>query len=160
MASDISIKIGDKIIDYDQIHVVFKIDDDIIHYESLIKGEKNKNLQSAISSKNFKKAGIRFLMTKKQVQEFLISLNSQMLLDMPINTNKNNNLKEIIYLNDPLKTGRLLKFLWQRRELPIYTKVDQMIFDQAINHLSNEISVVEKISFEKAKSKIITELKK
>lgn len=160
MVSDISIKVGDKIIDYDQINVVFKIEDDIIHYESLVKGEKNKSLQSAISSKNFKKAGIRFLMAKKQVQEFLASLSDQMLLDMPINTNKNNNLKEILYLNDPIKTGQLLKFLWQRRELPIYTKADQIIFDQAINHLSNEISVVEKISLEKAKSKIIAELKK
>lgn len=160
MASDYSINVGDKIIDYDQIHVVFKITEDIVHYESFVQNDKNKSLQSSISLKNFKKAGIRFLMTKKEVKEFLENLNTQTALDIPVNVNKNNNLKEYLYLNDPLKTGQLLKFLWERRELPTYTKSDQALFDQAINHLSKEIAVVNNISQEKAKSKILDILKK
>lgn len=160
MASDYSIKVGDKIIDYNQIHVVFNITEDIIHYKSLIQDDKNRGLQSSISLNSFKKAGIRFLMTKNEVKEFLKNLNVQAPLDISTNTNKINNLKEFLYLNDPIKTGQLLKFLWERSELPTYTKSDQLIFDQALNHLSSEISVVDNISQEKAKSKILDILKK
>lgn len=160
MTSGISLKVGDKIVDYDQVHVICKIENGLVYYHPLSENDKSKKVESYIPIDNFKKAGIRPLMTKTEAKLFLKSFSDQKAFEIPVNANKNNNFKEYLYLNDPYKTGQLLSFLYARQSLPIYTKSDQLIFEQALNHLSSEISAALDISFDKAKSQIMSVLKK
>lgn len=157
-----SLKIGDKIIDSDQIHVVSKIENDIVFYHPLEKDERNSVVVSSIPLNNFKKAGLRVLSTKDDIKDFLKLLKKQEPLEVPAysNKNNNNNLKEYLYLNDPLKTGQLLIYLNERQKTPLYSKADQIIFDQALDHLSVEISMVNKIPITDAKKQLLSAIKR
>jgi len=156
-------KVGDMIIDSDQINVILKIENDLVFFGPLIKDTNigKSEIICSIPVDNFSKAGIRFLLTKDEVKAFLKDLTTQKPLNIPIYTNKNNNsLKEYLYLNNPTKTGQLLIFLNQRqKDIPL-SKFDQIIFDQAINHLAEEIAAVNQIDLEVAKKQILSSLSK
>lgn len=155
-------KKGDMIIDFDQISVVSKIENDLVYYCSLIKDTNKGNISSTIPLSNLSKAGIRSLLTKEELKAFMKSLSKEQPLNIPSysNKNNNNNLKEFLYLNDPHKTGQLLIYLNQRQKTPIYSKADQLIFDQAMDHLCQEIAVVSNISIELAKKQILAAIAK
>lgn len=155
-------KKGDMIIDFDQISVVSKIENDLVYYCSLIKDTNKGNISSTIPISNLSKAGIRSLLTKEELKAFMKSLSKEEPLNIPSysNKNNNNNLKEFLYLNDPAKTGQLLIYLNQRQKTPIYSKADQLIFDQAMDHLCQEIAVVSDISIELAKKQILAAIAK
>lgn len=157
------ININDLIIDSEQIHVVSKIQDDRIFYYPLNKDDSKGNITSSIPLKNLDKAAIRPLMTLSEIKQFLKKLASETPLNVPEFTNRNNNsnsLKEILYLNDPLKTGRLLIYFYQLQIKSDLSRFDQSIFDQALKHLAEEIAVVSKITFESAKKQILSVIKK
>jgi RNA polymerase-interacting CarD/CdnL/TRCF family regulator len=160
--SNCSPKVGEMIIDFDQISVVSKIENDLVHYCSLIKDTNKGNISSSIPLCNLAKAGIRSLVSKEEIKAFIKDLAKEEPLNIPSysNKNNNNNLKEYLYLNDPSKTGRLLIYLNQRQKTPIYSKADQLIFDQALDHLCQEISVVSDISLDLAKKQILTAIAK
>jgi RNA polymerase-interacting CarD/CdnL/TRCF family regulator len=155
-------KKGDMIIDFDQISVVSKIENDLVYYCSLIKDTNKGNISSSIPLNNFSKAGIRSLLTKEELKAFMKNLAKEEPLNIPSysNKNNNNNLKEFLYLNDPHKTGQLLIYLNQRQKTPIYSKADQLIFDQAMDHLCQEVAVVSDISLDLAKKQILTAISK
>ncbi len=156
-------KVGDLIIDSDQISVISKIENNLIFFTPFIK-DKNAGKSEIISSipfENFFKAGIRFLLTKDEIKTFLKDLTTQKPLSISAVSNKNSNsLKEYLYLNDPLKTGQLLILLNQRQQNGPLSKIDQTIFDQALEHLSQEISVVNQIDIKVAQKQILTSLSK
>jgi RNA polymerase-interacting CarD/CdnL/TRCF family regulator len=155
-------KVGEMIIDFDQISVVSKIEDDLVFYYPLTKDLNKSNVTSSIPLNNLSKAGIRSLFSKNDIKDLLKNLTKQEPLDIPSYTNKNNNnnLKEYLYLNDPSKTGQLLIYLALRQKTPDYSKSDQLIFDQALDHLSQEVSVVNNISLDVAQKQILSAIKK
>ena len=69
-------------------------------------------------------------------------------------------LKEYLYLNNPLKTGQLLILLNQRQQNAPLSKIDQLIFDQALDHLSQEIAVVNQIDIKVAQKQILLAISK
>jgi len=156
-------KVGDMIIDSDQINVITKIDNGLVFFSPLIKDVNvgKGEVICSIPTDNFSKAGIRFLLTKDEVKAFLKDLTTQKPLNIPVYTNKNNNsLKEYLYLNNPTKTGQLLIFLNHRqKDIPL-SKFDQIIFDQAICHLAEEIAAVNETNLEVAKKQILASLAK
>lgn len=160
MSKDALFTVGDRIIDCEEIHVITGIKGDFIQFHPLIITDENRTLTDSIPIINLKKAGIRRLMSKKEVDLLLKSLRHQIPLEFPINSSKNANLKEFLYSNNPSVTAQLIEYLLQRQNTPLYTRADDLIFNQALNHLSNEISTVMKISPNKAKEKILSSFKK
>jgi len=154
--------IGDLIIDSDQIHTITKIENDVLFYKPV--SDNLGGCTSSIPIKNLSLACIRPLLTKSEIKVFLENLNHEEATKVPFNTknqfNNGNFLKEILYLNNPHRTGQLLVYLFKtENDLPL-SKSDQSIFDQAISHLADEISFVNKISVDNAKNQILTALKK
>lgn len=161
---DQKLGVGDRIIDSDQIYVIFKIENDRIFYRPL-EGKNNRGDSSgSIPTKNLSQACIRPLMTKTEVDFFWKNLVDEKPMEVPQNTGiRNNNgmiLKEVLYLNNPIKTGSLLIHLGiLKKDLKIST-ADQLIFDQALNHLADEISVVSDTAVDKVKEKILSIIKR
>lgn len=153
-----TLKVGDMIIDFDQIHVVSKIEGDRIFYNPLIKDSTKGEITSSIPFTNFKKASLRILYTEKEIKAFIKNLSKEKPLEVPNTNNKNNNnyLKEYLFSNDPIITGKLLIYLVERKKTSLFSKSDQLIYNQALTHLSNEISVIRNISPDAAKRQILT----
>jgi RNA polymerase-interacting CarD/CdnL/TRCF family regulator len=158
--SNYSVKVGDMIVDSDQIHVVSKIENGLVSYHPLTKDANGGNNTGSIPLDNFSKAGIRPILTKKDVKTFLKNLPTEKPLNVPVYNFKNNNsLKEYLYLNDPTKTGQFLIYLKGCQKDSPLSNSDQAIFDQAVKHLSDEISVVNQIPFTTAKKQLLSALK-
>lgn len=158
------INIGDLIIDSEQIHVVSKIENDRVFYYPLQADDSKGKCTSSIPLLNLSKADIRPILTKTEVKEFLKKIATEQPLEIPEFTNRNNNsnsLKEVLYLNDPIKTARLLiYFLQHQTETTPLSRFDQSIYEQALNHLSQEISVVCDIDLATAKKQLLSAIKK
>jgi RNA polymerase-interacting CarD/CdnL/TRCF family regulator len=157
------INMNDFIIDSEQIHIVSKIDNDRIFYYPMTKDSSKGNITSSIPLNNLERAGIRPLMTVTETKQFLKKLATEEPLDIPEFTNRNNNsnsLKEVLYLNDPIKTGRLLIYFCRHQAQADLSRFDQSIFDQALKHLAEEIATVCKITFDVAKKQVLSAIKK
>jgi len=162
--SNYVINVGDLIIDSEQIHVVSKIENDRIFYYPFEKDSTKGNCTSSTPLSNFSKADVRPILTKTEIKEFLKKLSNEEPLEIPEFTNRNNNsnsLKEILYLNDPIKTGRLLIYFirHQTAETPL-SRFDQSIYEQALLHLAQEISTVTDTTIDAAKKQILSVIKK
>ena len=157
------INIGQMIIDSEQIHVVSKIENDNIHYTPLLKDSNKGSSSSFIPLNNFSKACLRPLLSKTEVKELLKQLPKELPLDFPKSTNQTNTsnlLKEVLYQNDPLKTGRLLIYLNVHASEIELSRFEKLIFDQALEHLSSEVSVASDIPATIAKKQILTAVKR
>ena len=77
---------------------------------------------------------------------------------MSTNSKINNGafLKEIIYLNNPNKTAKLLIYLFSlKANIGKLSYSDQSLFDQGLNHIVDEIAVVTDTPTEKVKEKLL-----
>lgn len=162
--SNYVINVGDMIVDSEQIHVVSKIENDRVFYYPLQADDTKGKCTSSIPLSNLSKADIRPILTKAEVKEFLKKITTEEALEVPEFTNRNNNsnsLKEVLYLNDPIKTGRLLIYFTQHQTptTPI-SRFDQSIYEQALNHLSEEIAVVCNIDLNTAKKQLLSAIKR
>ena len=154
-----NLKVGDRIIDSDQIYVIFKIESGKIFYQQMAEVNRGGGTGS-IPMDNLAQACIRPLMAKPEAKIFLENLAYEKPLEAPISTNtKVNNgafLKDILYLNNPTRTAKLLVHLSLiKSNTGKLSYLDQSIFDQGLNHLSNEIAIVMGISVEKIREKIL-----
>lgn len=162
--SNYVINVGDMIVDSEQIHVVSKIENDRVFYYPLQKDDSKGKSTSSIPLSNLSKADIRPIFTKIEAKEFLKKIATEPPLEIPEFTNRNNNsnsLKEVLYLNDPIKTGRLLIYFLQHQtaETPL-SRFDQSIYEQALVHLSEEIAVACNIDLDTAKKQILSAIKR
>jgi RNA polymerase-interacting CarD/CdnL/TRCF family regulator len=151
------------IIDSEQVHVVSKIENNNIFYVPLLKDNSKGSSSSFIPLENFSKACLRPLLTKSEVKELLEQLSKELPLDFPKSTNQTNTsnlLKEVLYQNDPLKTGRLLIYLNSRLPKIELSRFEKLIFEQSLDHLSAEISVVNDITVDAAKKLILSAVKR
>jgi len=156
--TNISLNVGNRIVDSDQIYVIFKIDEGKIYYRPI--DNSKSGCTGSIPTNNLVQACIRPLMTKSEVKNFLKNLPKEKPLEAPLSTNsKINNgafLKEIIYLNNPNKTVKLLVYLSAlRKSLGKLSYSDQSVFDQGLNHLVDEIAIVAETPVEKVREKVL-----
>lgn len=156
--------VGDLIIDSNQVHTIVKIEDDKIFYQSLNQSSSRHDCLNSIPLTNLSMARIRPLLTPQEVKDFLKKISTEEEIDSPkINNNRINSsnfFKDIIYLNDPQKTAKLLIHLLKIKNETKLSYVDQSIFDQGLAHLAEEISVVSNISVSTATAKILAAIKR
>lgn len=151
--------IGEMIIDFNQINVITKIENNRIFYKPI--NNENDRCISSIPLNNLSLAHMRLLMTKSEVKNLLENLPYEKAIDIPCNSNRINSsnfLKEIIYLNNPQRTAKVLILLEKLKKDSKLSSTDESLYDQALSHLTNEISVVTKTSFESVKEKILKAL--
>ncbi|MDD4106437.1 MAG: hypothetical protein PHX84_00635 [Candidatus Shapirobacteria bacterium] len=157
------INVGDLIIDSEQVHVVSKIESDNIHYAPLRTDSSKGSSSSFIPLVNFSKACLRPLLTKTEVKDLLKQLSKELPLELPVSTNQTNTsnlLKEVLYQNDPLKTGRLLIYLNLHSSDTVLSRFEKLIFDQALDHLVAEISTATDTTVDAAKKQILSAVKR
>jgi len=141
--------VGDNIIDNFQVYTVKKVvdqvdgkgqTDTVIYYSP---NTSNVELICSIPLKNFSEASLRKLITKEELKGLLHDLSDKAADEVWIDNNAKNG-KEILYLNNPTKTARLLKNLWQKKKNNVvnYLKSDQEIFETALNHIVDEVVLV------------------
>lgn len=144
-----SVVVGDNIIDNFQVYTVQKIVEEfdnkgkqntIVYYNPKT---NNVDLMCSIPLKNFSEASLRKLMDKEELKCLLSDLSNKAAEEVWIDNNAKNG-KEILYLNNPTKTAKLLKNLWQKKKNNIisYLKSDQEIFDIALNHIIDEVVLI------------------
>lgn len=156
--TNISFNVGDRIVDSDQIYVIFKIDGGKIYYRPV--NDDKSGCTGSIPVNNLVQACIRPLMTKSEVKLFWENLAKEEPLDIPLSTNsKINNgafLKDVLYSNDPNKTAKLLVHLFAlKKSLGKLSYSDQSVFDQALSRLTDEIAIVTETPSGKIREKIL-----
>ncbi len=161
--TNISYNVGDRIVDSDQIYVIFKIDEGKIYYRP-IKDDKS-GCTGSIPINNLARACIRPLMTKSEVKTFWENLSKEEPLDIPLSTNsKINNgafLKDVLYSNDPKKTVKLLVYLYGlKKNLGKLSYSDQSVFDQALSRLVDEVAIVTETPSDKVRIKILKSIER
>ena len=161
--TNISFDVGDRIVDSDQIYVIFKVDDGKIYYRPI--NDDKSGCTGSIPINNLVQACIRPLMTKSEVKLFWENLSKEKPLEVPLNTNsKINNgafLKDILYSNNPNKTAKLLVYLSAlKTSLGKLSYSDQSVFDQALSRLADEIAIVTGTSSEKVQEKILKSIER
>lgn len=164
-------KVGDKIIDIGQVHRIFKIKkkensdgetEKLIFYKPFFKSEKDPSLICSISQSNLSETNLRRPASKKKIKETLklLSKEPETVTKVDVRTasvySKNNDLAVIT---------RSLKMLWWERVEKKYegkslTSKKKRVYQNAMRHLTEEISIVEGISLKKAKEKIKRRLRK
>lgn len=161
--TNISYNVGDRIVDSDQIYVIFKIDEGKIYYRPIT--DDKSGCTGSIPINNLVQACIRPLMTKSEVKIFWENLSKEEPLDIPLSTNsKINNgafLKDILYSNDPKKTVKLLVYLCGlKKSLGKLSYSDQSVFDQALSHLVDEVAIVTETPSDKVRVKILKSIER
>ena len=156
--------VGDLIIDSNQVHTIVKIEDEKIFYEPLNQNNNRHNCLNSIPLANLSMARIRPLLNSLEVKNLLKTLSTEVEMELPKSTNNrinnNNAYKDILYLNEPTKTAKLLIHLQKIKKDTKLSYADQSVFDQGLNHLAEEISVVSNISLSTATTKILTAIKR
>jgi RNA polymerase-interacting CarD/CdnL/TRCF family regulator len=143
-----SLIIGDNIIDNFQIYTVTEVIDQVdnkgnqntvIYYGPM----DNIKLSCSTPLKNFSEASLRKLITKEELKSLLKDLSEKAADEVWVDNNAKN-AKEILYLNNPTKTAKLLKNLWQKKKNNVvnYLKSDHEIFEIALNHIIDEVALV------------------
>ena len=145
-------KVGDVIVDSDQIYKIYEMKEGLVYYKPLHLNDKHNSLTCSIPEANLFKAGLRRPLTEEQVEHFLIELKGinvgEQLIDYKM-------VKETIFLNDPSKTAPILKLLWENKgKGDVYSRTDEDLLGAIISHLADEIALVLKITPEEAKRKI------
>lgn len=156
--------VGDLIIDSNQVHTIVKIEDEKIFYEPLNQNNNRHNCLNSIPLANLSMARIRPLLNSLEVKNLLKTLSTEVEMELPKSTNNrinnNNAYKDILYLNEPAKTVKLLIHLQKIKKDTKLSYADQSVFDQGLNHLAEEISVVSNISLSTATTKILAAIKR
>ena len=155
--------VGDLIIDYNQIHTIVKIEDEKIFYQPFNQKSDHHNCLNSIPLNNLSMARIRHLLSNSEIKDFFKKLSSEKIETLAFTNNRinNNNLyKDIFYQNEPYKTGKLLIHLQELKKTTKFSYADQSIFDQSLNHLAEEISVVTKVSLATATTKLLAAIKR
>jgi len=156
--------VGDLIIDSNQVHTIVKIEDEKIFYEPLNQNNNRHNCLNSIPLTNLSMARIRPLLSPSEVKKMLETMSTEEEMDSPKATNNrinnNNTYKDILYLNEPVKTVKLLIHLQKLKKETKLSYADQSVYDQGLNHLAEEISVVSNISVSTATAKILAAIKR
>jgi RNA polymerase-interacting CarD/CdnL/TRCF family regulator len=149
MKSTSGFSVGEKIIDSDHIYLVYEIKNqkvsasesrEYLYYKPL--SNSGPRMTGAIPTNNAQKAGLRKLMSKSEIEGFLKTIKKT----SPLEIIDYKIYKDILCLNDPVKTLPLLKALWiKKKEMnETFSRSDQEILETIMTHLVNEFSFVTK----------------
>jgi len=161
-------KVGDKIVDFGQVCLIFKAkerknlegkEEKVIFFRPYFKNESDRTLLCSIPLKNIKKTKIRKPISKKQLAKLLKSLSQKTKEEKPINLLR---FKEVLSLNEAQKTAEVLRTLWAIKmdETTTFTKSRKDIFTKAMRRLVEEVAFVSNLPLKKAEEKIERALEK
>lgn len=153
-------KVGDKIVDFGQVYRIFKIkkqkdakgkEEKVIFFKPYFKTKEDRTLICSIPANNIEQAHIRRPISKKELRELLGELSQKTNIENPINIS---GAREILNLNDPHKTARVLKSLWIEKNDKSLTKTRESVFRLSMKRLVEEVAFINGVSIEKARKQI------
>jgi len=136
-------KVGDYIVDFENIYHIYEEKDGFFFYHHL-EGDKATST-SSLPKANLAKSGFRHLQTKEEIKQFFVELAKALPEDSFL---ENKLIKESLYLDNPVKNAIILKQLY-RNKIEMgekFLKSNQEIINNITNHLSKEIAFVLKKS--------------
>lgn len=162
------VKVGDKLVDYDNIFEVFKIkkekttntdSENVVYFKPFFKNDRDTGLVCSIPQSSLSQTNIRKPVSHGKMREVIISLNKSIRLTYIPDANE---LKEMMKDNDPENLVRILKIIQREKKSKdnVISRSKKIIYDQAIKRLSREYAYVGKMSESKAQEKIIDILEK
>jgi len=169
MASDIKLKVGDKIIQFGKAYRVCKIEkqknkdgkvERIIFFKPYFKTNRDRGLICSIPENNLKQAKIRLPISQKEAKMILTKISKS--IKGAIGVSDLNEIKDLLNENDQNKNVLALRRLWMEKNKPetSFTYGRRKIFEETIKIIAQEIALVLKIELEEAEEKIKEALKK
>lgn len=159
--------VGDKIINFNKVYIIFKIikekikdkKEQIISFKPFFKNEKKNSLTFSIPVNNIDKTNIRKPLSKKELKQLLNELSKTPDIETPIEIDK---INDDLNSNDPNIHVQILKCLWREKndETTNFTKTRSDVLGLTIKLLLEEVALVSGVSLEKAEEKIKTALKR
>lgn len=134
-------KVGDYIVDFENIYFIYDEKDGFFFYHHL-EGDKATST-SSLPKANLVKSGFRHLQTKEEIKEFFTELSKDLPADSVL---ENKLIKEALYLDSPVKNAVILKQLYKNKtELgEKFLKSNQELINVISAHLAKEISFIQK----------------
>jgi len=159
MKNAIGFRVGEKIIDSEQIYLLYEIKNQKISasesreylcYKPLT--SSGPKMTGSIPTNNAQKVGLRKLMSKNEIEAFIKMIKKV----EPLEIIDYKIYKDILCLNDPVKTLPLLKALWlKKKEMnETFSRSDQEILENIMTHLINEFSYVTKVKADVIRKKL------
>ena len=160
--------VGDYIIDFENIYQIFEQkkqknysghESEYFFYRSVKNDTQDKQIVCSTPIENIAKSGLRHLIDKKEVINFYQKLeenyNEGDFTDPKL-------IKEMLYLNDPLKSLNVLKqlFLEKNKNPETFSRSNKELTDGILKHIVEEISFVTKKPIATIKTKITSVLSK
>ncbi len=160
MVQEDNFKVGEYIIDSDQIFKVSKIDSDRLYYQPINTDGRYQTIHGSIPIKNVSSSGFRRLLSAKDFKNFIIELTKiKPAPEFPIDSKM---FKETLWENDPFKIIPLLKQLWLQKNKPNvnFSGNNRDTLESILTHLTDEFSLVTKKSPESIRNRIINAISK
>ena len=159
------IKVGDKLVDYDNIFEVFKIKSEkngsgdaskIVYFKPFFTNTKNAALECSIPQESFAETNIRKPLNRNKMIEVFAGFKKRIRITETADANE---LKEMLKKNDPKELVKLLKIVVrEKKEKGVISRSKKLVFEQALKRLSREYAFVMRSSQEKAQLKISSAL--
>ena len=116
MIPSVNFRVGDYIIDSEQIYVISKLDKDRLYYRPAHNTDKNQTVTGSIPLTNAISSGFRTLITPAEIKTFFKELAKKQPIREPDEPIDPKNYKEFICQNDPFKNIPLLQQFHQGRD--------------------------------------------
>lgn len=157
MIQKTNFKVGQKIIDANQILEITKLDDTRLYYKSI---DGYHELTGSIPLANVVTAGIRLISSKQEVEEFFKELAKKHELKIDEKPIDQKTFKELMCVNEPLKIVPLLQQLWATkiRMGETFLGGNRDALETIVGHIAEEFAVSMKVKPEEIKTKIVKTL--
>jgi RNA polymerase-interacting CarD/CdnL/TRCF family regulator len=160
--------VNDYIIDFENIYQIFEQKNqknysgqnaEYFFYRSIETNSRNQQVVCSTPIENIAKSGLRHLIDLKDVKDFYKQLEEKY---DEVNFIDPKLIKEILYLNNPLKNLDILKQLFsEKNQKPdTFSRSNKELTENLLNHVSNEIAFVAQKPVVTVKAKIVSVLSK
>jgi RNA polymerase-interacting CarD/CdnL/TRCF family regulator len=161
MIPSVDFRVGDYIIDSEQIFIISKIDKDRLYYlPANAKDDKYQTVSGSIPLTNAISSGFRTLITPAEIKSFFKQLAQKQPVLEPPEPIDPKNYKEFICQNDPFKTIPLLQQLWITKNKidATFSSNNRLTLEAITTHLAEEFSLVTQKPAASFKDKILKTL--
>ena len=146
--------VGELISDSEQIYKIHKIDNGVMYYKPRVVEERHDSVECSIPMANADRAGIRKLLSKSDIDSFFEYLGK---IDVSGTTVDYKSVKDVLSINDPLKTVPILKLLLKNKAgAANFSRSDEDLLGKILVHLTDEMSLITGVAQEKIRSKILS----
>lgn len=159
MALNDTYRVGDYIIDSDQIFIVSKIESKRLHYKPTKAEGRYQSVTGSIPIENVTSSGFRQLLAPRDFNTFITQLSLAKAGPEPIDPKI---FKELLCQNDPFKIIPLLKQLWVHKNNPLvnFSGSNRDTLENILRHLTDEFSLITHKSPESVRTRIINAMSK